>query len=194
MKGMAGKKNSSWTVFIIVSVLLISTVTMYFRFLYYSENIRTTVVKQEIDQIELTSNYITKIFHTEMEDCVDVLRENASAYYLSDAENTLEDTVAFLQNIKQYTDFTVVGVIRPDGWSMNDSGIQRQLRDRAVLQAILKNEIYVSDLFISGEKKLGKILIAVPIHENDRAVGAIWGIYQPFIRSSCLEWLGVNLG
>lgn len=34
MKGMVGKKNSSWTVFIIVSVLLISTVTMYFCFLY----------------------------------------------------------------------------------------------------------------------------------------------------------------
>ena len=115
MKGMVGKKNSSWTVFIIVSVLLISTVTMYFRFLYYSKNIRATVVKQEINQIELTSNYITKIFHTEMEDCVDVLRENARAYYLSDAENTLEDTVEFLQNIKQHTDFTVVGVIRPDG-------------------------------------------------------------------------------
>ena len=75
MKGMVGKKNSSWTVFIIVSVLLISTVTMYFRFLYYSKNIRATVVKQEINQIELTSNYITKIFHTEMEDCVDVLRK-----------------------------------------------------------------------------------------------------------------------
>ena len=177
MKGMVGKKNSSWTVFIIVSVLLISTVTMYFCFLYYSKNIRATVVKQEINQIELTSNYITKIFHTEMEDCVDVLRENARAYYLSDAENTLEDTVEFLQNIKQHTDFTVVGVIRPDGWSMNDSGIQRRLRDRAVLQAILKNEIYVSDLLISGEKKLGKILIAVPIHENGRAVGAIWGRY-----------------
>ena len=125
MKGMVGKKNSSWTVFIIVSVLLISTVTMYFCFLYYSKNIRATVVKQEINQIELTSNYITKIFHTEMEDCVDVLRENARAYYLSDAENTLEDTVEFLQNIKQHTDFTVVGVIRPDGCSMNDSGIQR---------------------------------------------------------------------
>ena len=190
MKGMVGKKNSSWTVFIIVSVLLISTVTMYFRFLYYSENIRATVVKQEINQIELTSNYITKIFHTEMEDCVDVLRENARAYYLSDAENTLEDTVEFLQNIKQHTDFTVVGVIRPDGWSMNDSGIQRRLRDRAVLQAILKNEIYVSDLLISGEKKLGKILIAVPIHENGRAVGAIWGRYPIDVIAKKVEETG----
>ena len=190
MKGMVGKKNSSWTVFIIVSVLLISTVTMYFCFLYYSKNIRATVVKQEINQIELTSNYITKIFHTEMEDCVDVLRENARAYYLSDAENTLEDTVEFLQNIKEHTDFTVVGVIRPDGWSMNDSGIQRQLRDRAVLQAILKNEIYVSDLLISGEKKLGKILIAVPIHENGRAVGAIWGRYPIDVIAKKVEETG----
>ena len=105
---------------------------MYFRFLYYSENIRATVVKQEINQIELTSNYITKIFHTEMEELCRCASGNARAYYLSDAENTLEDTVEFLQNITAYG-FTVVGVIRPDGWSMNDSGLQRRLRDRAVL-------------------------------------------------------------
>ena len=52
MKGELRKKNSSWAVISIVAVLLVSTVVMYFRFLYYSDNIRKTVIRQEIDQIE----------------------------------------------------------------------------------------------------------------------------------------------
>ena len=52
MKGELRKKNSSWAVISIVAVLLVSTVVMYFRFLYYSDNIRKTVIRQEIDHIE----------------------------------------------------------------------------------------------------------------------------------------------
>ena len=190
MKGEFRKKNSSWAVISIVAVLLVSTVVMYFRFLYYSDNIRKTVIRQEIDQIELTSNYVTKILHTEMEDCIDVLQESARVYYLSRTEASLDDTVSFLKNIKNYTDFTVVGLIRPDGWSINDSGIQRKLKDRALLQAIANNEIYVSDLLTSGEKKLGKILIAVPLHENGKAVGAIWGRYPIDVIAEKVEETG----
>lgn len=177
MRGVLRKKNSSRTVAAVVAVWLVSAVVMYFSFLYYSKNIRETVIKQEIEQIERVSGYIMKAFHTEMEDCVSVLQESASAYYRSDKERSLGETVSFLQNIRNHTDFTVLGFIRPDGWSINDSGIQRRLKNRALLQAIMDNEIYVSDLLISGEKKLGKILIAIPFREEGRAVGAIWGRY-----------------
>lgn len=78
-----------------------------------------------------------------------MLQESARVYYLSRTEASLDDTVSFLKNIKNHTDFTVVGLIRPDGWSINDSGIQRKLKDRALLQAIANNEIYVSDLLTS---------------------------------------------
>lgn len=176
MKDTSNKKKKR-TFDLLIIVLLVSTLGMYFQFLFYSKDIGKMVVEREIEQIDLISKYIRKIVHIEIEDCISVLQAGAEMLYGEESDRPLEEKAEMLQIIKEQTDFKLVGMIHPNGQAMNDSGEIWNLKDEALVSAINRNEIYISDILTSGQKKLGKILIAVPYEKEGKVVGAIWGRY-----------------
>lgn len=167
-------KKSRWIVLLLAVAVM--TLGMLAVFVSFSENIYNKTLKKEIQNLELSSGYITKIIRLEVEHCVEVLE--TSEEILDVSEDSLRNqTQEILQKIKARTDFNSIGIVGLDGQSIDDDGDVGGLSDAEFLRKIKNDEYYISDMLTSGEKELGQILVAVPLHNGDDIVGAIWGQY-----------------
>lgn len=174
MKGLRKRNQIKWIG--ITLAMIIMTVGMLAVFIRFSDIIHEETLDKEIQHLEMTSGYITKIIQLEMERCIEILKVSEETLCVSD--NPLQDKMQeVLKEIEEKTDFNAIGIVNLEGESIDDNGIAGGLSDSEFIEKIKNGESYISDTLTSGEKEVGQILVAVPLHNNGKIVGAIWGQY-----------------
>lgn len=152
------------------------TIGMLAVFVRFSNNIHNKTLSKEIQHQEVLAGYLTKISRMEMEHCIEILDSSEETLCVSD--NPMQDKMHdVLQKIEEKTDFNAIGIVGLDGKGIDENGEASEISNPELLEKIKNDEYYISDILTSGEKEVGQILVAVPLHDDDKIVGAIWGQY-----------------
>lgn len=152
------------------------TIGMLVVFVRFSDNIHDKTLSKEIWHQEVLAGYLTKISRMEMEHCVEILDSSEETLCVSD--NPMQDKMQeVLQKIEEKTDFNTIGVVGLDGQGIDENGAASGIANPEFWEKIQNDEYYISDILTSGEKEIGQILVAVPLHDGDEIVGAVWGQY-----------------
>lgn len=181
------QKEPGWAGAVFAAILM--TAGMMAAFVYFSDNIHDKVMDKEIQNLEVVSGYLTKIIRLEMENCVDILTASEETLCVSDDPLT-EQMQETLKRIEEKTDFNAMGIVDLEGQSINDEGAPVGLADPELMKKIKDDEPYISDILTSGEREMGQILVAVPLHNNGRIVGAVWGQYPVSVITEKVEMTG----
>lgn len=160
----------------IIFLFMIFTICMLVVFVRYSDNIHDKVLERETEQTKQISDYLTKIIHAEMEHCVEILDTSEIAIQFS-GDQVTQNTLDVLRKIKEETEFNSIGIVSPDGKSVNETGTQGEFKDTDFMEKIQEDGYYISNTLSDGEQEVGQILIAVPLYEGEEIVGAVWGQY-----------------
>lgn len=160
----------------VVLIILCMTAGMLLLFIHNSNSIHDKIMKKEVEHQAQVSGYLTKIIHSEMEHCIEILASSEETLCVS--ENPVQEKMRdVLQEVKKKTDFNAMGIIGMDGQSIDTDDTEEGLSDPELMEKIKNNENYISDILTNGKTEQGQILVAVPLHNDDKIVGAIWGQY-----------------
>lgn len=168
------KNQIKWLTLIFIVIAI--TAGMVGAFVHFLNSIHNKTLDKEIQHLEEVSGYLTKIIQLEMDHCVTTLDTSEDTLCVS--ENPMKDKMQdVLEKIGEKTDFENIGIIGLDGSSADDDGIPGNISDDELMEKIKNDEPYISDMIQSGEREVGQILVAVPLHDKDNIIGAIWGQY-----------------
>ncbi len=176
---------------------IMATLAMFGLFIFSSNKIHEMVLDKEMEQNELVTSYITSILNSEMEDCLEILytSEEFLSTYKKDRQEEVTDS---LRKIKEGTVFEYYGIMDLEGNSINDSGKSHRITNPQLMEAIHKDESYISDVqtevdVLEGEdtgSQPGWVMLAVPLHHQGRIIGAVWGAYPISILADKVERTG----
>lgn len=155
---------------IILTAVILSVVTMVSLFALYFNKVYNTVLEKDIEQIEWTSHYVTKLIHTEIQHSVDILRASEDMFH-SNEYSGLENMRSSLSEIREGLHFQKMGAANLDGESMDNTGAIGQIDNPELLESIKNDESYISNVLTASDD----MLIAVPLHHDGQIVGALWG-------------------
>lgn len=153
--------------------LLISVVVICLIFFKNYSRIYELLLNKDMEQIEFTSDFVTKLIQTEIENLLSGLEASQKIFLDYDGENQGE-VVELLSEIKQERHFEKIGVVNLMGTSLDDTGRTKKIKDTEFLNSMYNKKSYVSNVIEISDI----MMIAVPITRNDKVTGAIWGYYS----------------
>lgn len=165
MKSIKTKLLISYTILVIIITGLIAYVSVSNGDKLLKDGIRNSVQTSARDAAALTESRMEKLI-TQL--TMLSLQKEVSSMILEDQINTLKDQLP-------KTDFLVLAVVKPDGTADYTDGSTSQLGDRAYIQKALKGEANISDVLISKVTGEPVVMVAVPIKQEDKVVGALIG-------------------
>lgn len=65
----------------ITAAIIFSVIIMISLFAIYFNKVYSSVLQKDMEQIEWTSHYVTKLIHTEIQHSVDILRASAEMFH-----------------------------------------------------------------------------------------------------------------
>lgn len=154
---------------VIASAVLLAAVIMVSLFAVYFNKVYTAVLEKDMEQIEWTSHYVTKLIHTEIQHSIDTLQASEEIFHQSKNVG-LEEIQRSLHKIREDLHFEKMGVVGLDGTSMDDAGTIEQIEDPQLFEHILRGENYTSNVLAVSDN----MLIAVPLCQGGQIVGALW--------------------
>lgn len=154
---------------VIASAVLLAAVIMVSLFAVYFNKVYTAVLEKDMEQIEWTSHYVTKLIHTEIQHSIDTLQASEEIFHQSKNVG-LEEIQSSLHKIREDLHFEKMGVVGLDGTSMDDAGTIEQIEDPQLFEHILRGENYTSNVLAVSDN----MLIAVPLCQDGQIVGALW--------------------
>lgn len=154
---------------VIASAVLLAAVIMVSLFAVYFNKVYTAVLEKDMEQIEWTSHYVTKLIHTEIQHSIDTLQASEEIFHQSKNVG-LEEIQRSLHKIREDLHFEKMGVVGLDGTSMDDAGTIEQIEDPQLFEHILRGENYTSNVLAVSDN----MLIAVPLCQDGQIVGALW--------------------
>lgn len=154
---------------VIASAVLLAAVIMVSLFAVYFNKVYTAVLEKDMEQIEWTSHYVTKLIHTEIQHSIDTLQASEEIFHQSKNVG-LEEIQRSLHKIREDLHFEKMGVVGLDGTSMDDAGTIEQIEDPQLFEHILRGENYTSNILAVSDN----MLIAVPLCQGGQIVGALW--------------------
>lgn len=154
---------------VIASAVLLAAVIMVSLFAVYFNKVYTAVLEKDMEQIEWTSHYVTKLIHTEIQHSIDTLQASEEVFHQSKNVG-LEEIQSSLHKIREDLHFEKMGVVGLDGTSMDDAGTIEQIEDPQLFEHILRGENYTSNVLAVSDN----MLIAVPLCQDGQIVGALW--------------------
>lgn len=166
------KKSGRKSILIISATIFLALVGMISFFYIYFEKIYDVMLKKDMEQIEWTSYFVTKLIHEDIEHCVSGLQAGERIFH-EYKEVGEERVMEYLREMKEELGFEKIGIVRENGKSIDDTGAI----DAMAASEILK-QVQASDCYVSNEIDVSdNMLVAVPIHKDGEVVGAIWGYY-----------------
>lgn len=154
---------------VIISTVILAAVIMVSLFAVYFNKVYTAVLEKNMEQIEWTSHYVTKLIHTEIQHSIDTLQASEEIFHQSKNVG-LEEIQRSLHKIREELHFEKMGVVELDGTSMDDAGTIEQIEDPQLFEHILRGENYTSNVLAVSDN----MLIAVPLCQGGQIVGALW--------------------
>ena len=154
---------------VIISAVILAAVIMVSLFAVYFNKVYNAVLEKDMEQIEWTSHYVTKLIHTEIQHSIDSLQASEEIFHYS-KNSGLKGIQDSLRKIREDLHFEKMGVAGLDGKSMDDSGIIEQIEDPALFEHIQRGENYTSNVLTVSDN----MLIAVPLCQDGQIVGALW--------------------
>ena len=154
---------------VIISAVILAAVIMVSLFAVYFNKVYTAVLEKNMEQIEWTSHYVTKLIHTEIQHSIDTLQASEEIFHQSKNVG-LEEIQRSLHKIREELHFEKMGVVGLDGTSMDDAGTIEQIEDPQLFEHILRGENYTSNVLAVSDN----MLIAVPLCQGGQIVGALW--------------------
>lgn len=154
---------------VIISTVILAAVIMVSLFAVYFNKVYTAVLEKNMEQIEWTSHYVTKLIHTEIQHSIDTLQASEEIFHQSKNVG-LEEIQRSLHKIREDLHFEKMGVVGLDGTSMDDAGTIEQIEDPQLFEHILRGENYTSNVLAVSDN----MLIAVPLCQGGQIVGALW--------------------
>lgn len=154
---------------VIISAVILAAVIMVSLFAVYFNKVYTAVLEKDMEQIEWTSHYVTKLIHTEIQHSIDTLQASEEIFHQSKNVG-LEEIQRSLHKIREELHFEKMGVVGLDGTSMDDAGTIEQIEDPQLFEHILRGENYTSNVLAVSDN----MLIAVPLCQGGQIVGALW--------------------
>ena len=171
-KNTSVKKSGRKSILIISATIFLALVGMISFFYIYFEKIYDVMLKKDMEQIEWTSYFVTKLIHEDIEHCVSGLQAGERIFH-EYKEVGEERVMEYLREMKEELGFEKIGIVRENGKSIDDTGAI----DAMAASEILK-QVQASDCYVSNEIDVSdNMLVAVPIHKDGEVVGAIWGYY-----------------
>ncbi len=89
----------------------------------------------------------------------------------ADEDSSPESMRSSLQEIREGLHFEKMGVTDLNGTSMDDTGAVGRIEDPELFETIQNDKSYISNVMTSSDD----MIIAIPLHYDDRIVGALWG-------------------
>lgn len=154
----------------ITAAIIFSVIIMISLFAIYFNKVYSSVLQKDMEQIEWTSHYVTKLIHTEIQHSVDILRASAEMFH-ADEDSSPESMRSSLQEIREGLHFEKMGVTDLNGTSMDDTGAVGRIEDPELFETIQNDKSYISNVMTSSDD----MIIAIPLHYDDQIVGALWG-------------------
>lgn len=135
--------------------------------------------------VQSTAAYSAALTENKMENLINQLI--VAALQKEIVSMNLEDQIAVLQELLPNTQFVKMGVVQPNGLVDYTDGTQYQLGDREYIQKALNGQANISDVI--NDKETGKpvIVIAAPIKQGDKVVGALIGSMDSTILSTFIS-------
>lgn len=144
----------------------ISVVAILVIFYSNYNRIYKLLLEKDMEQIKFTSNYVTKLIQTEIENLLSEL-EASQKIFLDHNEEQQDEVVEHLKEIKEQGAFEKIGVV-------DLTGKTEKIQDTEFLNSMYHNQNYVSNVQDISDT----MMIAVPITRNGQVTGAIWGYYS----------------
>lgn len=166
----SGIRSGTRPLIIITTAIILSVVIMISLFIVYFNKVYNSVLEKDMEQIEWTSHYVTKLIHTEIQHSVDILRASEEMFHANEGSGP-EGMRSSLQEIREGIHFEKMGVVSLDGTSMDDTGAIEQIGDSSLFESILNDQSYISNVLTVSDD----MVIAVPLHHDGRIAGALWG-------------------
>lgn len=161
------KQICSW-----IGIGALISVIVYTVFSISFDKIHQMLLEKDITQITLTSNFVTKLIETEIENRISAL-EVSQKIFLEKNELAEEEVVEKLKNLRTELGFEKIGISDLEGNAVDDDGTKSKFKDTAFLETISENEEYISDVVDESDT----ILLAVPIQQGNEPKGILWGYY-----------------
>lgn len=164
--------KKKWFVVIIV-VMITMAVIVWVAFTMSFEKVYNLLLEKDMEQIQFTSSFVTKLVYTEIETCLSALQSGQGVLWVDDGQNP-EYVEEELRKIKEEFGFETTGVMDIDGRSMDDTGRVRQIENLEFLESIRRNETYLSNVI----ERSDVMIMGVPIMKGKEVRGAVWGCYS----------------
>lgn len=170
LEQMEKKRLGSKALLAITAAVTVSFVTIFIFFNIYYDRIYNAILEKDMEQIEWTSHYVTKLIHGEIEYSMERLYASEEMFHEGKFRNGANG-VKSLREVKEELHFEKMGLASLDGKSLDDSGNISKIDDTELFEAIQKDESYVSNIY----EDLYNMRIAVPLHKDGQVIGALWG-------------------
>lgn len=158
---------------IIISFILL--VNIFIAFTVNFKEMHDLILEKDIEQAEVTSGFITKLINTEIKNKEIVLKESQESLvkYIKDNGYSEDNIINYLDDVKNKFKFEKVGVLQLDGKCIDSRGEKKRVKNYEKIITIKPGERYISNVLDEDDV----MIIAVPIIEDSKVVGAIWGHY-----------------
>ena len=125
---ISGMRSGSKPLIVITTAIILSIIIMISLFIIYFNKVYSSVLEKDMEQIEWTSHYVTKLIHTEIQHSVDILQASEEIFHASEGTGQ-KGVQGSLQEIREGLHFEKIGVASLDGSSIDDTGVIRKLAD-----------------------------------------------------------------
>lgn len=99
---------------VITAAIILSVMIVISLFLISFNKIYISVIDKDMEQIEWTSHYVTKLIHTEIQHSVDILQASEEMFHANEGSG-VEGIRSCLQTIQEGIHFKKIGVASLDG-------------------------------------------------------------------------------
>ena len=94
---ISGMRSGSKPLIVITTAIILSIIIMISLFIIYFNKVYSSVLEKDMEQIEWTSHYVTKLIHTEIQHSVDILQASDRASRALRAQRTRDRRIDLLR-------------------------------------------------------------------------------------------------
>lgn len=162
-----------------VAILLITSVIVVGTFIKIQNKIRHQMLHNYMEQIDELSSQVINTIHLEVEYSAHLLKSLAETLHINN--NSHEENISALKNLKNKGNFQTLGIINSNGDYFDTDGIYYKINFKNFtekLNLLENNEsYYISDVIKGNDEKTKEILIAVPIFKGKEIDEFLFGYY-----------------
>lgn len=171
-KKVSVKRKGRQSFLVITIAIFLALVGMLGFFYAYFGKIYDVMLKKDMEQIEWTSYFVTKLIHQNIEHSISGLQAGERIFHDYE-ELGKEKALSYLREMKEGLGFEKIGIVGVDGKNIDDTGTVSEMDVSELLEQVQESNQYVSNAIDISDN----MLLAVPIHKDGEIVGAIWGNY-----------------